>query len=140
MLTLAIATVPLAGLAHQSLNAGGGSVPVWLVAPFVRPGRHAVPDGRLPAPRWRWPAWGYAAAGLLWITGAVVLTVRAIAGHHAQVDSSGNLLQLTGSDPAVGWFNLMQAVFFPVLAATWLASLARQVLGYRHSSGTAVSS
>jgi len=34
MLTLAIAAVPLSRLAHQSLNASGGSVPVWVVAPF----------------------------------------------------------------------------------------------------------
>jgi hypothetical protein len=34
LLALAIAAVPLAGLAHQSLKASGGSVPVWLVAPF----------------------------------------------------------------------------------------------------------
>ena len=31
---------------------------------------------------------GYVAVGLLWIVGAVFFTVRAIAGHHPQVDSS----------------------------------------------------
>ena len=93
------------------------------------------PDGRLPSPRWRWPACGYVAAGLLWIAGALVLTMRAIAGHHAQVDSAGNLLVLSGNDPAADWWNLVQEVFFPVLATCWLASLARQVLGYRRSSG-----
>jgi len=30
----AAAAVPLAGLARQSLNASGGSVPVWVAAPF----------------------------------------------------------------------------------------------------------
>jgi hypothetical protein len=34
MLALAAAAVPLARLAHQSLSASGGSVPVWVVAPF----------------------------------------------------------------------------------------------------------
>jgi len=34
-LALMIADVPLAGLAHQSLNASGGSVPVWVSAPFA---------------------------------------------------------------------------------------------------------
>jgi hypothetical protein len=202
MLALVIAAVPLAGLAHQNLDASGGSVPVWVVAPFGvvglvvawrRPGnplgwimlggaffgalsedasfytvadyrlRHGglplgwlallaqpgwapavmmfglvvllFPDGRLPSPRWRWPARGYVAVGLLWIVGAVFFTVRAIAGHHPQVDSSGNLFLLYGNDPAAGWFNVVQWVFFPVLAACWLASLARQVLGYRRSSG-----
>ena len=92
------------------------------------------PDGRLP-PRWRWLARGYAVVGLCWIAAAVALTVRAIAGHHVQVDSGGNLLQVSGTDPSAGWFNLAQLVFFPVLAASWLASLARQLLGYRRSSG-----
>ena len=202
LLALVIAAVPLAALAHQNLDASGGSVPVWVVAPFGvvglvvawrRPGnplgwimlggaffgalsedasfytvadyrlRHGglplgwlallaqpgwapavmmfglvvllFPDGRLPSPRWRWPACGYVAVGLLWIVGAVFFTVRAIAGHHPQVDSSGNLFLLYGNDPAAGWFNVVQWVFFPVLAACWLASLARQVLGYRRSSG-----
>ena len=202
LLALVIAAVPLAGLAHQNLDASGGSVPVWVVAPFGvvglvvawrRPGnplgwimlggalfgalsedasfytvadyrlRHGglplgwlallaqpgwapavmlfglvvllFPDGRLPSPRWRWRARGYVAVGLLWIVGAVFFTVRAIAGHHPQVDSSGNLFLLYGNDPAASWFNVVQWVFFPVLAACWLASLARQVLGYRRSSG-----
>ena len=34
-LALMIADVPLAGLAHQSLAATGGSVPVWISAPFA---------------------------------------------------------------------------------------------------------
>jgi hypothetical protein len=202
LLALVVAAVPLAGLARQSLNASGGSVPVWVTAPFGvvglvvawrRPAnplgwimlggalfgtlsedasfytvadyrlRHGglplgwlallaqpgwapavmmfglvvllFPDGRLPSARWRWPARGYVAVGLLWIVGAVFFTVRAIAGHHPQVDSAGNLFLLRGSDPAAGWFNVVQLVFFPVLAACWLASLARQVLSYRRSSG-----
>jgi hypothetical protein len=34
-LALTIADVPLAALAHQSLNASGGSVPVWFSAVFA---------------------------------------------------------------------------------------------------------
>jgi hypothetical protein len=34
-LALMIADLPLAGLAHQSLNATGGSLPVWISAPFA---------------------------------------------------------------------------------------------------------
>ena len=147
MLALVIAAVPLSRLAQQSLNASGGSLPVWVVAPFGivglvvawrRPGnplgwimlggalfgvlsedasfytvadyrlRHGglplgwlallaqpgwapgimllglavllFPDGRLPTSRWRWLARAYAVVGLCWIVGALVLTVRAIAG------------------------------------------------------------
>ena len=35
VLALFIAAVPLAGLAHQSLNASSGSLPVWVTAPFA---------------------------------------------------------------------------------------------------------
>jgi hypothetical protein len=202
VLALMIADVPLASLAHQSLAASRGSVPIWISAPFAvvgfvvawrKPGNplgwvilgaagffalsedasyytvadyrlgHGglplgwlallaqpgwapgitllglmvvlFPDGRPPSPRWRWLVWAYVAVAALWIVGAVTLTVGAIIGHQTQVDSGGNLLLLTGTDRAAGWWNAVQAVFFPLLTACWLASLAGQVLSYRRSSG-----
>jgi len=47
----------------------------------------------------------------------------------------GGLLLLSGSNPAAGWWNVVQLVFFPLLAACWLASLAGQAVSYRRSSG-----
>ena len=80
--------------------------------------------------------WIYAAVAAVWIVGTVTITAGAIAGHHIQVDSGGNLLLLSGTDPAAaGWWNVVQAVFFPLLVACWLASLAGQALSYRRSSG-----
>jgi hypothetical protein len=38
VLALTIAAVPLASLARQSLNASGGSLPVWITAPFAMVG------------------------------------------------------------------------------------------------------
>jgi hypothetical protein len=201
VLALFIAAVPLAGLAHQSLNASSGSLPVWVTAPFAvvglvlawrRPAnpvgwimlggafffalsedagyytvadyglRHGdlplggvalfaqpgwapgivllgllilvFPDGRLPSSRWRWLMWAYAAVAALWIAGTVVITAGALIDHRTQVDSGGDLLLLGGSDPA-GWWNVVQLVFFPLLAACWLASLAGQAVSYRRSSG-----
>jgi hypothetical protein len=202
VLVLFIAAVPLAGLAHQSLNASNTSLPVWVTAPFAvvglvlawrRPAnpvgwimlgvafffalsddanyyavadyglRHGdlplggvalfaqpgwapgivlagllilvFPDGRLPSSRWRWLMWAYATVAALWIVGTVVITAGALIDHRTQVDSSGNLLLLSGSNPAAGWWNVVQLVFFPLLAACWLASLAGQAVSYRRSSG-----
>jgi hypothetical protein len=202
LLALVAAAVPLSGLAHQNLNAGGGSVPVWVSAAFAAAGwvlafrrpanplgwimlggafffalsedasyytvadyglRHGdlplgavallaqpgwapgivllgllillFPDGRLPSSRWRWLAAAYAAVAALWMVGVVVLTVRALADHRTQVDSGGNLLLLSGHDPAAGWWNLVQSLFFPLLIACWLASIASQALSFRRSSG-----
>ena len=202
LLALFAAAVPLSGLAHQNLNAGGGSIPVWVSAAFAAVGlvlawrrpsnplgwimltgafffavsedasyytvatyglRHGdlplgavallaqpgwapgivllgllvlvFPDGRLPSSRWRWLVAAYAAVGALWMTGAIVITVGALADHRTQVDSGGNLLLLSGNDPAASWWNLLQNLFFPVLVACWLASIASQALSYRRSSG-----
>ena len=202
LLALFAAAVPLSGLARQNLNAGGGSVPVWVSAAFAATGwvlafrrpanplgwimlggafffalsedasyytvadyglRHGdlplgavallaqpgwapgivllgllvllFPDGRLPSSRWRWLVAAYAAVAALWMTGTVVLTVRALADHRTQVDSGGNLLLLSGHDPAAGWWNVLQNLFFPLLIACWLASIASQALSYRRSSG-----
>ena len=202
LVALFTAAVPLAGLAHQNLNASNGSLPVWVTAPFAVAGlvlawrrpanpvgwimlagafffalsedasyytvadyglRHGdlplggvalfaqpgwapgivllgllilvFPDGRLPSSRWRWLVRAYAAAAALWIAGTVVITAGALIDHRTQVDSGGNLLLLTGRDSAAGWWNVVQAVFFALLAACWLASLAAQALSYRRSSG-----
>jgi hypothetical protein len=202
LLALFAAAVPLSGLAHQNLNAGGGSVPVWVSAAFAAAGwvlafrrpanplgwimlggafffalsedasyytvadyglRHGdlplggmallaqpgwapgivllgllvllFPDGRLPSSRWRWLVATYAAVAALWMAGTVVLTVRALADHRTQVDSGGNLLLLSGHDPAAGWWNVLQDLFFPLLIACWLASIASQALSFRGSSG-----
>ena len=192
LLALFAAAVPLSGLAHQNLNAGGGSVPVWVSAAFAAAGwvlafrrpanplgwimlgsafffalsedasyytvadyglRHGdlplgavallaqpgwapgivllglllllFPDGRLPSSRWRWLAAAYAAVAALWMAGAVVLTVRALADHRTQVDSGGNLLLLSGHDPAAGWWNVLQRPVLPA-AHRLLAGLDRQ--------------
>ena len=202
LLALFAAAVPLSGLARQNLNAGGGSVPVWVSAAFAAAGwvlafrrpanplgwimlggafffalsedasyytvadyglRHGdlplgavallaqpgwapgivllgllvllFPDGRLPSSRWRWLVAAYAAVAALWMTGTVVITVGALADHRTQVDSGGNLLLLSGHDPAAGWWNVLQNLFFPLLIACWLASIASQALSFRRSSG-----
>jgi hypothetical protein len=203
LLALAIAAVPLSRLAHQSLNASGGSVPVWISAAYGlvgvivawrKPGNplgwvfllggfltalsedasyymvadyrlhHGglpfgwaavltqpgwapsitllgvavllFPDGRPPSRRWRWLAWTYLGVAALWIGGAFVVSVGALAGHDVRVDPGGNLLPLSGSTTGPdAWFGVLQAVFFPVLTLCWLASVASQAVSYTRSSG-----
>ena len=202
LLALFAAAVPLSRLAHQSLNAGGGSVPVWVSAAFAAAGwvlafrrpanplgwimlgdafffalsedasyytvadyglRHGdlplggmaliaqpgwapaivcfglllllFPDGRLPAARWRWLVGVYVTVAVVWITGAILITASVLASHHVRVDSGGNLLQLNGNTPGYGWWDLVQNLFFPLLFACWLASIASQALSFKRSSG-----
>jgi hypothetical protein len=94
------------------------------------------PDGRLPSRRWRWVLWAYLGVAALWIGGTVVVSLGAIAGHHIQVDSSGNLLALSGNGSRPDtWWGVVQSVFFPLLAACWLLSVTSQVASYARSSG-----
>jgi hypothetical protein len=81
------------------------------------------PDGRLPAARWRWLVRAYLAVAAVWVTGAVVITVGALASHHVRVDSGGNLLQLNGNTPRL---RVVEPGPEPVLpaAAHLLAGLA----------------
>ena len=125
-------TVADYGLRHGDLPLGGVAL---LAQPGWAPGIVLLglllllfPDGRLPSSRWRWLVAAYAAVAALWMAGAVVLTVRALADHRTQVDSGGNLLLLSGYDPAAGWWNVLQNLFFPLLVACWLASIASQAL------------
>ena len=127
------------GLRHGDLPLGGVALfaqPGWAPA-IVLAGLLVLvfPDGRLPSSRWRWLVRAYIAVAALWIVGTVVITAGALVDHRTQVDSGGNLLLLRGSDPAAGWWNVVQVVFFALLAACWLASLAGQALSYRRSSG-----
>ena len=202
LLVLVIADVPFAGLAHQGVNSGGGSTPVWFSAAFGvsgfvvawrKPGnplgwiflglavlsalsqdasfyavadyrlRHGglplgwvavltqpgwaptialaglavllFPDGQPPSRRWRWVLWLYLAAAMLWTVGAFIPSVSAVASHDIHVDPSGNLLAFSGPAGPSPWWDVVEAVFFPVLVTCWLGSLAGQVLSYRHSSG-----
>jgi len=123
-----------------------GSLPLGWVAVLLQPGWAPAialfglsvllfPDGRLPSPRWRWALWAYLTVAALWIAGTVMISVWAIAAHHVQVDSGGNLLAIDHPTGWAAWWGVVQGLFFPVLGACWLASLAGQVVSYRRSSG-----
>jgi hypothetical protein len=124
----------------------GGQLPLGWLAVLAQPGWAPCivalglivllfPDGRLPGPRWRWFAGAYLAIGAVWLGGAYLLSVRAILGHHVQVDSGGNLLALDGGPGGAAWWGVAQDVFLPVLLVSWLAAVAGQVASFRRSSG-----
>jgi hypothetical protein len=202
VLVLMAAEPPLAILTRQSINASGGSAPVWFSAAFAvvgfvvawrRPGNplgwiilagagflalsedasfyvvadyrlhhgglpfgwvallaqpgwapaivlfglvfFLFPDGRLPAPRWRWLLWPYLGAAAVWAAGTVVVTVYAIAAHRTAVDSGGNLLLFDRPAGFASFWNVVSGLFFPLLAVGWLGSVAAQVLSWRRASG-----
>jgi hypothetical protein len=91
------------------------------------------PDGRLPSRRWRWVVRIYLAitAGAALATSVAVLIL--VAGHHVDLQASGNLASLGRFGTA--WVIPSMAVFFITVGAFWLAAIARQALSWRGSAG-----
>jgi len=93
------------------------------------------PDGTLPSPRWRGVLAAYLVIGASWPVSICTVVIATIAGHHIQVDTSGNLMvvvQLTGS---AAWLTPAQEVILPVLAVFWLLFIGGQVASFRRSPG-----
>ena len=123
-----------------------GGLPLGWVALLAQPGWAPAivlsgltvllfPDGRLPARRLRWVLWPYLGVAALWVVGTVIVTVGAIASHRTSVDSGGNLLLFDHPAGFAGWWGVVNALFFPLLALGWLVSVAAQALSYRRASG-----
>jgi hypothetical protein len=123
-----------------------GGLPLGWVAVLLQPGWAPAialfgltvllfPDGRLPGRRWLWLLGSYLAVAGLWIAGTIVISAEAIIGHYVRVDSSGNLQALNHPAGSSAWWGSVQSVFFPLLGACLLASLAGLAYTYRRSSG-----
>jgi len=93
------------------------------------------PDGRLPAPSWRWVFWGYLAAAVVWVGGGLAITAGVIATRSVRVDPGGNLLALDHPAGAAAWWRVAQAGFLILLGVISLAWLGWQVVSFRSSAG-----
>jgi hypothetical protein len=91
------------------------------------------PDGRLPSPRWRWPAWAYVAlcAGYLSLLAGVA--ADAIAGHEIRVDRAYG--GLTVIDYPAGLFALAQDAIVALIVVMGAAFACRQLLAWHRASG-----
>jgi len=93
------------------------------------------PDGRFPSGRWRPVTWAYLALGAVWLIGAFAISLGDVLSHHVRIDSTGGLASLDNPGGSTAWFGVVQAVFFPGVAACWLAWLAGKIVTYRRSTG-----
>jgi hypothetical protein len=93
------------------------------------------PDGRLPAPSWRWVLWGYLVVAAVWVGGGLAITADVIATRSVRVDPGGNLLALDHPAGAAAWWGVAQAGFLIVLGVVSLAWLGWQVVSFRSSAG-----
>jgi hypothetical protein len=93
------------------------------------------PDARLPLGRWRWILWPFLGISGLWVLGAFGIAAGAIATHTVHIASSGNLTSLEHPTGGGAWWGVVEDVFFPAIVVTGFASVARQVVSYRGSTG-----
>jgi hypothetical protein len=91
------------------------------------------PDGALPSRRWQPWLWVYLTAAGLWVGGAYVVSVSAIASHHVHILANGDLSALDYPAGAAAAWGVLEAVFFPLIGLSWLAWLAGQIYGYRRA-------
>ena len=91
------------------------------------------PDGLLPSRRWRPVVRIYLAITTAAVLGTSVAVLILVAGHHVDLQASGNLASLGRFGTA--WVIPPQAVFFITVGAFWLAAVARQALSWRRSAG-----
>jgi hypothetical protein len=93
------------------------------------------PDGRVPSGRWKPMLWAYLALGGIWLGGAFAISLTEVVSHHVSIDATGGLTTLDYPSRSDAWWWVVQAVFFPAIAACWVSWLAGQVLRFRRSSG-----
>ena len=92
------------------------------------------PEGKLPAPGWRWAMWAYLAAVAGLLASGYVATVSVIASHDVRVDSGGGLAAIDDPAGRTAWLSTLLTLMIPILLAFWLVFAGRLVLTWRHAT------
>ena len=112
------------------LNAGWALAFIFLGAAVV-----LFPDGRLPSQHWRWPWRIYLAVSAVEVGGGMVILLAAVAGHHVQIDSSGDLATIGHPMGVAVLWGAIEQVWLVVLVACLVAAVVQRAAGYRRASG-----
>jgi len=79
--------------------------------------------------------WPYLVLSALWVLGALFIAAQVIVEHRIRIDSSGNLIALSGSTPAYQWWNMVQVLVFLALLLSWSSWLVHLFVSFRRSTG-----
>jgi hypothetical protein len=90
------------------------------------------PDGRLASRPWRWALGAYCTIVGLELIAIAVATAQAVSGPVVHVDATGGL---PATDHPHGWYALVEHIGTLALLAFIVASIARQALSWRRSTG-----
>jgi Helix-turn-helix domain len=125
-------------LGHRTLPLGAAAVLVDLLwAPVIVTFGVIIllfPDGRLTR-WWRRVLWAYLAVAVCWPASIYAVAVGAIAGHHIQVESGGDLTIVDSPTGSAAWLTTAQGLILPLMVVFWVLILARQATRYRGASG-----
>ncbi len=91
------------------------------------------PDGRL-GTRWKWPLRVICLAAAVYLAGRVSLSAVAL-GRQTPVWPEGGVIGARHPSGFAAWFGIAQPIALAVFVSLCLASVARQVVNYRRSSG-----
>ena len=93
------------------------------------------PDAMLASMWWRRSVVAFLGLSAVWMIGAYGIATDTILLHKIVVDATGNLKGINHPAGDWAWWGVVQDVFFPVLAVSSVAAIARQVATYRTSTG-----